>query len=181
MHRNIMKAFEEVQGETARKDLKVLYRIMEEDSDTVVYIQSEATPDWGDIAKGYINCGVKDISPVVDNLKEGYQYQFSLMCMPSKKINRGGKNSQRTLLKTEDERLNWLKSKGVQFGFNIIWCNEKLQQTQFLNRGGKWMFGSVEFRGVLKVTNKDNFTKAYREGIGPEKAYGMGMLLLSRA
>ena len=46
--------------------------------------------------------------------------------------------------------------------------------------GNRISFISVTYEGILTVTDKELFVKALTEGIGREKAYGMGMLTVMR-
>ena len=57
------------------------------------------------------------------------------------------------------------------------------QWMQFTKRQEKnrVSFISVTYEGILTVTDKDAFIKALTEGIGREKAYGMGMLTIIKA
>ena len=53
-------------------------------------------------------------------------------------------------------------------------------KTDPIFRGGtKAYHGSIQFRGVLEVTNKEVFEKTYYSGIGSAKAFGYGLLLLA--
>lgn len=38
----------------------------------------------------------------------------------------------------------------------------------------------LRMTGVLRVTDAEAFRRGYENGIGPEKAYGLGMLMLRR-
>ena len=46
--------------------------------------------------------------------------------------------------------------------------------------GNRISFISVTYEGILTVSDKEMFVKALTEGIGREKAYGMGMLTVMR-
>ena len=51
---------------------------------------------------------------------------------------------------------------------------------QFTKReaGNRISFISVTYEGILTVSDKEMFVKALTEGIGREKAYGVGLMTL---
>jgi CRISPR system Cascade subunit CasE len=42
-------------------------------------------------------------------------------------------------------------------------------------------FSSVDFNGILIVTEKNKFYRALFKGIGREKAFGCGLLMIKRS
>ena len=36
------------------------------------------------------------------------------------------------------------------------------------------------YTGILQIINADSFRSAMRQGVGPGKAYGLGMIMLKR-
>ena len=107
------------------------------------------------------------------------------MAWPSKKVGaEGAKNSRRRVLREESERLAWLARKAEQNGFVPINVRE-LEAAQQLGRhdekqGGRLYVDSYHYQGTLRITDAVKFRYAVRKGIGPGKAYGLGMLLLKR-
>ena len=84
----------------------------------------------------------------------------------------------------------WLIDKGGRKGFNIARDKER-NRLQFQAEGYRWHslpkkgrdagFSSVDFDGVLEVTDPKVFVdKCLFEGIGPEKAFGCGLMLVRR-
>lgn len=96
-----------------------------------------------------------------------------------------GKNGQKhrsfDLIEDKNGQLNWLKEKGKEYGFEVVTVYKQYATTRRLyhtyNRQGTPLAG-VEFTGRLIVTDPVKFKKALTEGIGREKAYGMGLLLV---
>lgn len=41
-------------------------------------------------------------------------------------------------------------------------------------------YRAVEFTGLLTITDEALFWKGYTEGIGPGKAYGLGLIVIAR-
>jgi CRISPR system Cascade subunit CasE len=79
--------------------------------------------------------------------------------------------------------MDWLEKKAVQNGFKIFNEETKVVNTEWKifqkrveNRNVK--IKQATFEGILIVTDSDLFKKALINGIGREKAYGMGLLTL---
>ena len=73
-----------------------------------------------------------------------------------------------------------MQRKAEQSGFQILSVREEdngvLQGIKGERNTG---FSTINYIGTLKVTDKELFIKAYTNGLGVEKAYGLGLLLLS--
>ncbi len=113
-------------------------------------------------------------------------YEFSVLVNPTRKVRSAKdgkllKNSRRVPLATREQQVDWFQRKGQQHGFEP---DERLlrivqRPRQIFNKSGSLGTHSVvEFAGILRVTEKDAFTRAIFEGIGPAKAFGLGMLCL---
>jgi CRISPR system Cascade subunit CasE len=86
------------------------------------------------------------------------------------------------LVDPEDLRA-WMDRKGAQGGFTISDVKPleigPMTEVHFCRKGSSGYHGSVQFRGVLEVTNPGKFQESYRTGIGGAKAFGFGLLLLA--
>jgi CRISPR system Cascade subunit CasE len=83
------------------------------------------------------------------------------------------------MLTSPEERGKWLMNKAEQHGFKILWVREDGQSKAFVRKNnGLAVHTGVKFRGELEIINEDKFQKAFCNGIGAGKAYGMGMLML---
>jgi CRISPR system Cascade subunit CasE len=180
MHRTVMSIFESVNDNTPRKKMGILYRLIARGRGYRLYISSLHKP-VKEMPKGFnaVNGSPKDISKLINTFKEGMLLRFNLMAMPSKKIRaEGQKNSKRVFLGRESDRQQWLKKKAEQNGFEVLSYIEENKLDNKFNSGSGYK--SVVFDGVLKIIDKDKFYSAYQHGIGAEKAFGCGMLLISR-
>ena len=74
----------------------------------------------------------------------------------------------------------WLDRKAAQGGFAVTECVVgPPQASYFVNKRRKrGKHNSVDFQGLLRVTDRAAFQSAFHEGIGPAKAFGFGLLLL---
>lgn len=77
----------------------------------------------------------------------------------------------------------WLERKASMGGFRIVDSVPleigPMVENYFSQKGNSAYHGSVQFRGVLEVTNRDTFQKTYQLGIGGAKGFGYGLLLLA--
>ena len=174
MHRNLSIAIGE----------NFIYRVFDCRNKIEILVISENVPDEAELSKrGYGLISFRDMTPLKTLYKEGSVFAFDLLASPAKKIKReGSKNDKRVFLKTPEERKNWLTRQGEKYGFEILSDVESAEKPSFLvNRNsGTFWFTGVKFEGFLRVTDANLFWKAWEEGIGPEKAYGMGLLVVRR-
>ncbi|MGN0194716.1 MAG: type I-E CRISPR-associated protein Cas6/Cse3/CasE [Pseudoramibacter sp.] len=176
MHRNVMKFFH-----TDRASAGVLYRLNQSRRGVAVYVQSEAEPreSQGTIHDGMTLSGCRDISRMVKSIEAGNTYVFNLLACPSKKVcGTGEKNNKRRFLTRAEDQIEWLSEKGRQGGFALAQATAESGQTASSQKGNGFRFASVRFRGILKVTDAEAFKATLAKGIGPEKAYGMGLLFI---
>ena len=174
MHRNLMNAYHE----------GVLYRVIETRTSLQVLTLTETLPEIPELEKnGYSLLDKTDLSSLPSLYGAGAVLRFGLLTSPSKKVaNPDGKNSRRVFLKDTEERAQWLANQGSKYGFEILQSAEiGIPQNIRIGRSsGAFTISAVAFEGVLKITDDALFWKAWKTGIGPEKAYGLGLLLLMR-
>lgn len=180
MHKNIMRLYSSSENSVARCAGKILYRIVEQQNEIMLYLTSTHLPDMRKTAwiKSHTvrQC---DLQPLVNRFAPGQSFSFDLLTHPSKKEMRTGANSHRVFLRTARERADWLQRQGEKGGFRVV----SLQEGAPFDLRGKRPTGNICLRAVrmmgrLEITDTARFAQAYQSGIGPEKAYGMGMLLL---
>lgn len=177
MHRLVMGLFEQ-----ERRQADVLYRVKEQGMSVSLYIYSAVPVQEERLVPGMKLGGQREVSAWLDSLNNGRRLRFDLLAMPAKKVSAGGKNSQRRVLRTLDERVNWLARKAEQNGFRLLDVAEN-GSTSF--RGlhktgaGEMHWDAFHYTGSLQITDEDLFRCAVQKGIGAGKAYGLGMLLLA--
>lgn len=114
-------------------------------------------------------------------------YRFSLLANPTKKIRSGPngkllKNSRRVPLSRREDLLGWLESKAAQSGFSVDLERVKTvpkPRRSFVKKGRVGLHTATEYIGILRVADRDLFTRAVGTGVGSAKAFGFGMLCLS--
>jgi CRISPR system Cascade subunit CasE len=185
LHRSIMSAFPDEKGD-ARQKFNVLFSIRIKENIAEIIAQSGIKPDWekSSICPRYANetWGCKEIGGIVEEaVKKRKIFSFQLVASPTKKISSEGKNSKRVLLNKEEDQIDWLIRKGQQNGFEVSLPSIILRPSEVKSgRKKEVFFRSVEFSGNLAVTEPKQFLEALVKGIGSEKAFGCGLLMLSR-
>lgn len=179
MHRLLNGLFD-----SSRQDVQLLYRVRGRGRDCSVYLYSSCPIHPEKLLPFMTLEGQRDLSGWLDTMKPGRRLRFDLLTMPSKKEpQETGKNSRRRILKTEEERLAWMERKAAQNGFALVQMQE-LETVGFTGKhsqeqGGRMSWNAYHYTGILEIRDAEAFRKAMEQGIGPEKAYGLGMILLA--
>ncbi len=187
MHRNLMYGFPEHQvDDAARNRGSVLYRIQEQRGKITLLLTSGIAPDREALAaRGFVMMpdSPKDISSLEHVLTKDKVLRFELVASPCKKMANDQKNSRRVFLRTEQERAQWLVRKATHGGFEIMTCSEYSYTMPIEGNKGNMRihFDAVRFVGVLRIVDPLLFWQTYCSGIGPGKAYGLGLLTVARA
>ena len=158
MHRNIQKFFNK-----SRKEANVLYRI----TSNGIYVSSSVEPVIFE-GNGMHVVAVKELTIP----ETGDILRFNVFTRPYKK-----REGHRLPLIDKQARMEWLFRQAQKSGFEIINLKEYGHSTikspiKHLEIEGYY------YSGALRVTDKEKITKAIENGIGAEKAYGLGMLLM---
>lgn len=177
-HRTVMSAFPEALPAGER----VLFRredVRDAHGAPVIrlLVQSVYPPDWSalsDRPSGYFlrEPAVKRIELA---LAGGQPLVFRLVANPT--VKRDGK---RLGLLTEDEQMDWLVRKGEHGGFHVTPHDVRINDMGF-NRhrtasGHTASLYTVQFDGLLRVTDPERLVETICNGIGSGKSMGMGLL-----
>jgi CRISPR system Cascade subunit CasE len=199
LHRTIMSAFPSTDGtQGARERFGVLHRL---DTDRrrsllVLLVQSLTPPDWSRLPTDYLllspdreNPAVKSVDQVYQALEPGKVLSFRLRANPSRKIDtKTGpdgirRHGRRVELVQEEQQISWLQRKGVDGGFKVLSLRVggvTKEKGQRRSPQTPLTLAGVLFEGLLQVTDPQKFmTHSLARGIGPGKAYGLGLLSLA--
>lgn len=126
----------------------------------------------------------RDYSPLLERIRDGSVWHFKLTANPTVSSSEKCKNGERGNVKahiSDRYQVKWLLDRAEKHGF-------ALGEEDFCVTGVKWYIFrkgaernrvsilSVTYEGTLKVTDKKAFCDTLINGIGREKAYGLGML-----
>ncbi|MDO5566401.1 MAG: type I-E CRISPR-associated protein Cas6/Cse3/CasE [Planctomycetia bacterium] len=174
-HRELWKAFPGREEE--KRDF--LFRLDRRERFLTVWILSATQPTplaWG--------CW--DTKVVTDSFLKHKRYQFLLRANPTVmrvvRLEDGTrrKNGRRTTIYNAEELRQWLDEKAGLSGFTVdqVAFDPPVKE-YFLKGKTKGVHARVDFSGILSVIDFEKFASAWQNGIGPARAFGFGLLLLS--
>ena len=182
MHRTLCNAWEDP------KTARILWR---PDRDTFgivsVIVQSLTKPEWSslDVPDEYLQAVDGPKTLILSALRENQRLRFRLRCRPCKRINTAGHPNfgKRKGLTAKKDILDWLRRKAAGNGFEVIDVAFDRIYWQDSKGGtdGKPLIGAVVFEGTLRVLDTEKFQLAIRTGVGPQKAFGFGLLSVAPA
>ncbi len=200
LHRTIMSAFPQTEAPgRARERFGVLHRL---DVDRrrgrlTLLVQSLVVPDWTRLPDDYLihtvgeeNPAVKPVGRIFQALAPGTVLSFRLRANPTRKIDtKTGpdglrRHGRRVELVQEEQQIAWLKRKGCEGGFAVLSLRVGgLTKEKGRRRDGRTApltLAGVLFEGHLRITDPQKFVShALARGLGPGKAYGLGLLSLA--
>jgi CRISPR system Cascade subunit CasE len=167
----------------SRQEASILFRM--DDGPTLI-VQSDTELNWEKLGLREGALLQEPQSKAFDpSIRVGQQFGFRLRCNPAKKVKvEGKKNSQFKTIRDVEGQIEWLKSKGGQFGFSLLsveHTHEEWTDTKPPKSGDgirKPRVSGTRFDGELIVTDTEKFREGLAKGIGPQKAYGFGLLSL---
>lgn len=135
-------------------------------------------------------------------LKPGQRLAFALRANPTVARSRDGRHSARhdvvfdarrqaqasgtamSLAAAEQQAgYGWLESRGRACGFELEQARASGYRRRQLHRrrqGRLILFSTLDYEGVLHVTDPERLQRTLLQGIGPAKAFGCGLLLVRR-
>lgn len=136
----------------------------------------------------------KDYQPFLDNIKDGQVYRFRLTANPRRVTdlidNTGKKRKKIVPPKNVESQKEWLvrqlaNKPGMAFltiprlpktemSFKVVESTSRL----LIRNKRKIPLTCVSYEGVVAVTNAEEAKKILVEGLGQEKAFGMGLMTL---
>lgn len=166
-----------------RQEAELVYRVQLQGQKVNLYLYAGQPIDRSRLLPGMRLAGERELSDWLVSMREGQLWGFDLLTMPFRKVADGeSANSRRRVLRTPEERLAWLNRKAEQNGFAILEARESAGEKESavhpLEKGGRLYLDSYRYSGTLQIKDLERFKRALRNGIGPGKAYGLGMLLL---
>lgn len=196
LHSTILKAFplKAPDSGDAREQFGVLYRVdVDKQGAMHLYVQSHVAPDWQFLRPDYAASApvFKPVRGLYERITSGTVLGFTLRANTTRKVGTTSKtqriqgveksNGRRVFLTRPEDQLEWLERKAQYCGFKVLAANLRHEDSRGKQRTNKAELHSLRFLGVvfegsLIVTDKALFLDALRQGIGPGKAYGFGLL-----
>lgn len=163
-------------GMLNQRNNRVLWRIDDEGKYPKMLVQSHMEIDWNSLLKrGFLrDVQGKEAKP---NINEGDQFYFKFVGNASKRS-----YGKIIPIKDKEQQEEWLYRRMSAVGANVQQLViGKTTVLQFRKSPGtKVTIQKTLFSGIIETTNAAQLAKAHQEGIGRNKAYGLGMLSLAR-
>lgn len=177
------------QGEKTRK----LWRIDNLAGHSYLLLLSDEVPYMEQISKQFGLVGKaaawesKDYGKLLNRIESGGVWQFRLTANPTKccRDEEGRRGTIKAHVTTYYQK-QWLLERSVKNGFSVKESEFDVTKSywQRFYKGSErkkpLTILTVTYEGILTVTDADLFRKTLMEGIGREKAFGMGMLTVVR-
>jgi len=170
---------------------RVLFRAEEERRPCRILVQSWEAADWERAFRDFdVLLGPPRQKRVDLVLDAGRMLRFLLRANPTvRRLQFEGKVERvpagdRVGLLREEEQLAWLRRKAEEAGATVLAAEARNRGEQVSIRPStrtRMVHQCVEFEGRLRVTEPERLLHAVREGIGPAKAFGFGLLSLAPA
>ena len=184
----------------SRKKRDFIYRMEVQGRSPLIYAVSESEPADLD---GIWEIDQKEYRPV---LRAGQRLGFSLRANPVRtKRNEMGKHCRHDVVMdakkllqdsgcppdawppgavlVQQEGYNWLEFRAGRLGFSVeqdLVRADGYRQHRFRkwDGGQRVAISTIDFNGVLTVTDSDQFEETLVTGVGPAKSFGCGLLLV---
>jgi len=185
LHQIVMSGFPDG---VRREDANVLHRLEVVDTTVTLLVQSDMRPDWHRLDERLLlpaspfdpvsNPAVKEMSGLA--LSDGRILRFRLRANPTKRLSsgKGNKPGKRVQYFREEDQLEWLVKHAQRNGFRLLDVQVVPEGNQTDRQRGLTIY-TVQFDGLLQITDADKFGTTVQTGIGPAKAFGCGLLSLA--
>ena len=178
-----------------------LFRVIENNTKCDLWImcrEDPVRPDWATDVDW-------NMRPVTEEFPLHRRYRFDLLANPSRRDESRDRWQGRERIRGKHRRFNltaagehqeWLHNKASKHGFALM--TREVEDAEGNIRGelkleidprrdfrfarkddSRGLHVGVRYRGDLEVTDRQEFAETFKQGIGPAKSFGFGMLLLT--
>lgn len=164
-----------------------------------LYVASPDKPDFTQICDQVASAAspawvTKDYRTVLDRVSEGQLWQFRLKANPVRKVlvdkgrrERAGVIGTLQGHVTEAQQRAWLVNRAEAHGFRIAQTEEGFERLsvshrrreQFKRQGNVVTLSTVQYDGVLEVTNADALRHTLGFGMGRARGFGCGLMTVA--
>lgn len=168
----------------SRRDGQLLYRQVNDRGRNAVYTYSAVPIDGSALPKGLKLAGQRNLTDWLASLEPGTVLAFDLLAVPAKKVhNSTSHNSKRVILRDQKERLAWVRKRLDSADCTVLELCEGNARRSRIHKGREqrtFFLSGYSYTGLLEVRNPQILKSLLERGVGSEKAYGYGMLMVSR-
>lgn len=176
--------------ENAEKEgrTRKLWRVDTLGGQQYLLVLSEQQLDFSGVVKQFGNgerAESKQYDGFLERITNGSRWQFRLKANPvvclKKELNKRGKPVAHI---TPAHQETWLRNQAAKHGFipeegRFLVTSSQWYAFKKGTTGHKVRMLAVTYEGILTVTDAEQFRNALTQGIGREKAYGLGMLTVA--
>lgn len=154
-----------------------LFRVFDKKDQTEVLVQSERSP----MAQPIGTWSTKQIPSAFYGWS---RYQFDCVACPTEKkvqYTADGKRKRqgKRIALSKQEQAPWMSNKLLCIGAQVISMTSTPKgYTSIPHKGSSVTSTVAHFSGILMVTDRNAFIQGVSEGIGSERAFGYGLVLL---
>lgn len=170
IHRLLTKAVH-----SDRKNANLLYRLMVKTNVVFLYVMTDLSCDISLIEQNGLRfLYTVDISELMSPKNTGDEIRFAIKLLPYRRH-----SNQFSYLNDISERIQWMVNKLSSAGLLVTRVRETAIEPVLFQRGRRYInMNSSVFEGIATITNKDALLQAIQSGIGREKCFGAGLLMI---
>lgn len=183
-HGAVERAFEHKQNRN-------LWRIDKLRGEYYILILSEEVPNLEDFMEQFgdskSSAETKEYDVLLNKITDHSVWRFRMVANPTHSVKTKSGRGKVMAHVTPEHQMEWLKAKAAANGFELVDDNCFVLANEWKNfyksarrKDMRVRLMLVSFEGILRVTDVDAFRSALISGIGRGKAYGAGMLTISR-
>lgn len=185
LHRTLTAQFPSNQ----RREVNLLYRLEIPERQVfqpiTMLVQTMVEPDWSALSGSGLLMGSPQVKTFDPDLPTGAIYFFRLLANPTKRTKQADGKSKRVGLYSPEAQTEWLQHKALQGGFTVGGMKlQDLGMVESIKKKNNQIIQikhyTVQFDGVLSVSDPHLFKLTLVKGIGSAKAFGFGLLSLAK-
>lgn len=185
---NVHRFIQKINNHKNRADSHILYR--RDNNEICIYSDNELNERYLQ-EFGYYLVGARELGHLLDCIQNEDMLKVYVRTVPCIQRKRAGKRSIRCALNNNTDRLNWVEKKLNQIGVGVAKneYGEKLvlegkritvdfAHSENQKNSGDYSCYAYEYTATVKVINAELFKNGVKNGIGPYKSYGCGLMLV---
>lgn len=157
------------QQDKSRAEDKILYKIIEQNNEMFMYIQTLTKFNAKNIEL-YGFEFIKDFEFGIDSLPE--YATFDVQTFPCRTT-----DDKRYFLKNLDDRYEWLRNQFEKNGITLLDCAEYKQSDIILDKTQYKRIPTASYKGKIQIVDKEKAFNLITNGLGRMKNYGLGLVL----
>lgn len=182
---------------SADKKFRNLWRIDRLGNVLYLLVLSDGKPDFTHIVEQFGWPGAeqkwetKDYAPLLGRIELGQKWQFRLRANPVHSVKQPSNSQAQKPTKrgkvyahvTVQQQEQWLLDRAAKYGFSLQESSFRVVQQEvkkFQRQRNPVTLGIATFEGILEVEDVALFLRTLICGIGRAKAYGCGLLTITR-